>query len=63
MQLIMIRALLAVCQTMITDKHCFELYGKRFRPCCFVKIGPVVVVQSMCEPLCSSVWHVYGNAY
>jgi hypothetical protein len=38
MQLIMIRALLAVCQTMITDKHCFELYGTRFRPCCFVKI-------------------------
>jgi hypothetical protein len=28
MQLIMIRALLAVHQTMITDKHCFELYGE-----------------------------------
>lgn len=28
MQLIMIRSLLAVQQTMISDKHCFELYGE-----------------------------------
>lgn len=34
MQLIMIRSLLAVHQTMITDKHCFELYGKAAMLCC-----------------------------
>ena len=32
MQMIMLRALLAVQPSMIHDKHCFELYGKGILP-------------------------------